>query len=82
MLLHLSARTFFYKGKKENTYMSQQSLFVFVFIQKIKTDLLLIQPEAERRLAGLKLETPVLFWEVETLDPGFAEVGAGEVRVG
>ncbi|KAK2121096.1 hypothetical protein P7K49_002482 [Saguinus oedipus] len=42
--------------------------------------MLLIEPKAGQRLAGLKLETPVLFWEVETLDLGFAEVRSGEPR--
>lgn len=50
--------------------------FCFYFL-----GLLLIQPKSKRRRTGLKLETPVLFWKLR-LDPGFAGVGAREVRVG
>lgn len=67
-------RVFFYgKRKKKLTWLNR---IFFYFL-----GMLLIWPEAERRLADLKLETPVLFWKLRLLPLGLQRLVLGG-RVG
>lgn len=66
-------RSFMEKG---NTYVSQQSFFVF--ISGLAVDL----AKGREQTSRSEIRDNCAFWEVETLDLGFAEVVTEEVRVG